>query len=209
MKTNHKINPLILAVTVLVLLANGLAHADNIYVSSYIGGTIEKFDWSGNRTTFASCLDHSVGLAFDSSGNLYVGTSSTIEKFDSSGNKSTFASGLPSTNGLAFAFDSSGYLYAASYGNGTITRFDSSGNGTIFVSSVNRPHGLAFDSSGYLYAVNHGNGTITKFDSSGNGTIFASGLDTPIFIATQVPEPASAAIMTLAGLFIALKRRKR
>ena len=36
------------------------------------------------------------GLAFDSSGNLYVGhfSNMTIEKFDSSGNGTTFASGL-------------------------------------------------------------------------------------------------------------------
>jgi DNA-binding beta-propeller fold protein YncE len=80
---------------VLVLLTSVIAHADYIYVSCY--GTIEKFDSSGNRSTFASGL-YSMGLAFDSSGNLYAAEYDygTIEKFDSSGNRSIFASGLNS-----------------------------------------------------------------------------------------------------------------
>ncbi|MGB7580849.1 MAG: hypothetical protein WBL85_00180, partial [Sedimentisphaerales bacterium] len=64
MKTHPKINTVILAVTVLVLLPSTLAFADNIYVSSYNPeflyfygpGNIYKFDSSGTRTTFASGL---------------------------------------------------------------------------------------------------------------------------------------------------------
>ena len=58
-------------------------------------GGIIKFDSSGNRSTFASGV-LALGLAFDSSDNLYAADwkNSTVFKFDSSGNMSTFASGL-------------------------------------------------------------------------------------------------------------------
>ena len=43
----------LLTLTVLVLLAGSLAHADNIFVSSFYSGTIKKFDSSGNVSLFA------------------------------------------------------------------------------------------------------------------------------------------------------------
>ena len=57
--------------------------------------------------------------------DIYVATaySNTIVKFDSNGNGSVFAnSGLNQPRELAF--DSSGNLYAANYGNSTIVKFD-------------------------------------------------------------------------------------
>ena len=104
--------------------------------------TIEKFDSSGNGTTFASGVP-SYGLAFDSSGNLYVSGCSvgTIMKFDSSGNKSIFASGLDYPYGLAC--DSSGNLYASEYYSGTIDKFDSSGNMSTFASGLEDPEFIA------------------------------------------------------------------
>jgi hypothetical protein len=190
---------------VLVLLTSVIAHADYIYVSCY--GTIEKFDSSGNRSTFASGL-YSRGLAFDSSGNLYAADNgiNTIDKFDSSGNRSTFASFSTMDGGIGLAFDSSGNLYATDYGYGTIEKFDSSGNRSTFASGL-YSMGLAFDSSGNLYAAEYDYGTIEKFDSSGNRSIFASGLNSPMFVAVQpIPEPATAIIMALGAVM--LKRRR-
>jgi sugar lactone lactonase YvrE len=181
--------------------------SSNLYVACFPSGvgTIEKFDSSGNRSTFASGLGGPQGLAFDSSGNLYVATSSTIEKFDSSGNGSIFASGLGSPQGLAF--DSSGNLYVASFYDSTIEKFDSSGNGSLFASGLSRPLGLAFDSSDNLYVANF-RGMIYKFDSSGNRSTFASGLNYyPNFIATQVPEPASAMLMAIGGAILSFRRK--
>ena len=101
---------------------------------------------------------------------------------------------------MGLAFDSSGYLYAASWLSGTISKFDSSGNGTtFFVSRFDRPTGLAFDSSGYLYAASWLSGTIEKFDSSGNMSLFAWGLREPACIATQIPEPATLLLLGLGA----------
>ena len=116
MKRNHyKLCTTLFATSVLIFLTSTIARADNIYVSFGGNMTIEKFNSSGNGTTFASGLDMPTGLAFGSDGYLYVAqrTKGTIEKFNSNGKATIFASGLYDTYNLAF--DSSGNLYADGY----------------------------------------------------------------------------------------------
>ena len=108
---------------------------------------------------------------------LYVTmNNNTIVSYDTTGNNgstiaasvATFAStNLSSPNGLAF--DSSGNLYAANYGNNTISKFNASGGYVSNITTnVNGPTDLAFDSSGNLYAANYGSSsTISKFNSAG------------------------------------------
>ena len=102
---------------------------------------------------------------------------------------------------MGLAFDSSGNLYVSNQGANTISKLDPSGNESIFVSSgLNQPMGLAFDSGGNLYVVNNGNlgnNTIVKIDAKGNESVFASGLQNAGFIAIQVPEPATWAILVM------------
>jgi DNA-binding beta-propeller fold protein YncE len=81
------------------------------------------------------------------------------------------------------AFDSSGNLYAANYGNGTISKISSSGNVTQFASGLNFIYGLVFDSSGNLYASEYVNDTVSKITPNGTITPFASGLDGPYGLA--------------------------
>jgi outer membrane protein assembly factor BamB len=75
-------------------------------------------------------LNTPYGVAFDSSGNLYVANyyGDTVSEFDSGGNLITgsFAPGLNLPTGLAF--DGSGNLYVANTDNNTVSEFDSSGN---------------------------------------------------------------------------------
>src|SRR4051812_6166713 len=72
----------------------------------------------------------------------------TIEKFDSDGNNlGAFAStGLSDPHGLAF--DSSGNLSVANFGDNTLTMFSSTGAVLSEVSTGANPFGLAFDSNG-------------------------------------------------------------
>ena len=110
-----------------------LDSSGNLYVPNYRNNdTIMKYDSSGNGSVFVSGLSLPSGLAFDSSGNLYVGShNNTITKYDSSGNESDFTSwGLNRPWGLAF--DSSNNLYAVNNWGHTITKYDSSGSGSIF-----------------------------------------------------------------------------
>src|ERR1700722_9643338 len=95
-------------------LALGLAHAasaQDLYAADISGGNIFKYTPGGVKTTFASGLLEPDSLAFDSSGNLYVGShapNTSIFKFTPSGVMTTFASGASNIDGLAF--DSSGNL---------------------------------------------------------------------------------------------------
>lgn len=84
------------------------------------------------------------GLAFDSSGNLYVGYQDPedIWKFDSHGNGSFFANA--DSNPLGLAFDSSGYLYVADEnGDGIIEKYDTNGVESVFASGLVDPVGIA------------------------------------------------------------------
>jgi sugar lactone lactonase YvrE len=165
--------------------------ADTFYVSDAAGNppdAVEKIDSGGNRSIFALGGDTgrplwgAEGLAFDSSGNLYVASydNGNVVKYDGNGNATIFASGLLQPTGLVF--DGSGNLYVACYGdgsgtNGTIQKFDTNGNGSTFASFLRSPEALAY-ANGNIYVSNYGFGQILKYDSNGNVSLFAS-VNTP------------------------------
>jgi sugar lactone lactonase YvrE len=193
----------------------------NLYVANDGDNTIEKFNSTGQGTVFASTgVSGPTGLAFDTNGNLFVANTlgNTIEKFNSSGVGTVFAnlaSGLDDPVGLAF--DTKGNLYVSNVGvdppfANAITKFTPGGVVTNFASGLNQPAGLAFDSSGNLYVANSGAATIVKYTSNGSGSTFASsGLYAPLFIAIQVPEPATWILVAFGiGAFLGgchLRRR--
>src|SRR5206468_5456282 len=79
--------------------------ADTLYVANYSNNTIEEFTAGGVGSVFASTgLSNPNGLAFDSTGNLYVANGdSTIKKFTTAGVGSVFASiGSGGQRGPAF-----------------------------------------------------------------------------------------------------------
>ena len=163
------------------------ASAQDLYVSNYlsaVGNTsIDKIAADGTVSTFATGLRNPNGLAFDQSGNLYVGdylggTSSTIKKITPGGVVSTFASGL---NDVAYlAFDPSGNLFAAEYSAGKIIKITPNGAVSTFASGLSGPYGLAFDASGNLFESNYANNTINKISPSGTVSSFVtSGLNHP------------------------------
>jgi hypothetical protein len=95
-----------------------------------------------------------VGLAFDSSGNLFVSIETftdpgadSIVYFSPTGVKSPFATGLTTPRGLAF--DSLGDLFVAEAGvpeipGGDIKKFAPDGTWTPFASGFGRPEFLTF-----------------------------------------------------------------
>jgi len=188
MKNEVKTYSLGLIALVLLLVPPVSAPADTIYVSNYNDGTIDKVSSNGVVSVFATGLNHPMGLAFDSSGNLYVADSgnSQIVKFGPNGNPSVFAS-TGTEGSIGLAFDKSGNLYAALYGFNAIVEFTPSGSpfySPFATSGVSAPTGLAFDQTGNLYVANTGNNTIEKFDANGHGTPFVTtGLNLPLALA--------------------------
>jgi sugar lactone lactonase YvrE len=133
-----------------------LDSAGNLYAAVADEQTIYKFTTNGTRSVFAgpSAFTENafpVGLAFDSTGNLFVSTegdpgNDTILEFTPTGMESTFATGLNNPRGLAF--DGSGYLFVAESNpapDGDILKFaPGGGEPTVFASGIDLPEFLTF-----------------------------------------------------------------
>jgi sugar lactone lactonase YvrE len=134
----------------------------NLYATASGAQTIYKFAPNGAPTVFVgpsafTAGVYPIGLAFDSSGNLFVSTncfapdvcapgSDTILKFTPTGVESTYATGLTNPRGLAF--DSSGNLFVAETNpapDGDILKYPpGGGSSTVFASGLNVPQFLTF-----------------------------------------------------------------
>jgi sugar lactone lactonase YvrE len=189
----------------------------NFFVADSQNHAIRKITTNGVVTTFAGKLgvsgsangtgtgaefDSPSGLAFDSSGNLFVSDTgnSTIRKIKPSGVVSTFAgivgeSGF--TNGaagsaqfsspLGIAVAPNGTIYVADSGNhcireisgGVVSTFAGSpgiwgsADGGGTNAQFNGPVGLAFDSRTNLFVSDANNDTIRKITPDGTVTTFA------------------------------------
>lgn len=162
--------------------------AGNLYASEAPGngtGNIYEFTPAGVRTTYAShtnaniYVPFTVGLAFDSTGDLFVGeggSSPGIYEFTTNGTQSYFYD--PGTGPYGIAFDSAGDMFATIDANGSIYEFTNgvASNVGTFAYGLSSPLGLAFDSAGNLYETDQSGGHIYKFTTNGTQSTFASGL---------------------------------
>jgi sugar lactone lactonase YvrE len=117
------------------------------------------------------------GLAFDRSGNLFVGDfkTDTIFKVAPDGTRSAFATGVHWPNNIAF--DATGNLYAlspAGESKGAILKFSPDGTKSTFASGVGFPLSLAFDSAGNLFVSEMDSGSIFRFTPDGSKGTFAT-----------------------------------
>ena len=160
-------------------------------MADYDNGIIYQYKPSGSRATFASGLNHPVGMALDSAGNLFVADNSigniyegSIYKYKPDGSRVTLAVLNPGDRPSDLAFDSMGNLYMADLG-GKIYRYALSGvlrrqGRTTFGSVPNSAQSLAFDSVGNLFVVDVGDANgkgnaIYEFTAQGARSTFAKG----------------------------------
>ncbi len=179
----------------------------------------------------SSGLDGPTGLAFDSSGNLYIvndgnntitvipKTTGTIFGQSVTANtpvKLNIPTGL--LNGpYDLAFDQAGNLYVTNWGNGSTITVIPKTTGTVFGQSVTAntpvklnagaglvyPTALAFDSSGNLYIANDGNSTITVIPKT-TGTVFGQSNNLTIKLSSGLLDGPFGMAFDLSGnLYIA------
>jgi sugar lactone lactonase YvrE len=181
MKTIRRLLPL------LFLIAISTAHAqNNLYVSVNGDRSIVEYTPAGTSITFASGFTLPRGLAFDSSGNLFLGMTATppgnhihgkVFKFSALGHQSILGNAARAQfEGVAV--DTAGNVFAVAINEqfpfaGTIYKFAPDGTRTIFGSTPGQTFDLAFDSAGNLFAADGGDQTIYKFTPNGTRTVFA------------------------------------
>ena len=151
-------------------------------MADYGSGHVYKLRPDGARTIFAS-LSAPEGLAFDSTGNLFVGETYTghIYKYTPDGVRSRFASGF--IGAIDLAFDRADNLFVSVRVPGSVTKnvykFTPDGVRTLFASGMFAPASLAFDYRGNLFVVDLGltevPSAIYEFKPNGSRTTFATG----------------------------------
>jgi sugar lactone lactonase YvrE len=138
-------------------------------------------------TAFATGLTNPAGLAFDSTGNLYVSSfesdtqTGTVSRVTSDGSISLFATDVHSP--FALAFDHAGNLFVSSLNAGIVSQVTSDGTVSVFSTNFLQPAGLAFDSAGDLYVADLESGTVSKVTTNGTVSVFATNLFYPTSLA--------------------------
>jgi len=164
--------------------------ASNLFVST--GSSIVKIAPDGTQSTFASGLEGAWPLAFDRSGNLYVGENpvgaSFILKFAPDGSRTTFKTfPAPGSSITALAFGPGGDLFLLR--GGSILKVRPDGSSTTFAAGNFSWSSLAFDTAGNLFvgqsAYNSNDPAILKFTPNGTATTFATGVLLPWALAFE------------------------
>jgi sugar lactone lactonase YvrE len=173
---------ILLTIATAGLLLSGLpaaSRADILYVTIGLPDSIQKITSNGSNTVFTtSNLSGPQGIAFDSSGNLYVANAGNhvIEKFTQGGAGSFFADTGAGTTPTGLTFDGSGNLFVSTFNFDTIQKFTAGGTGSLFATTAvsSGPTGLAFDRAGNLFVSYEGPNSIEEFTTGGSGSSFAA-----------------------------------
>ena len=191
MKTRSLIFATLLFVVLLPLRLS--ANPGDIYVTD--NTNIWKFSPDGTGTLFASVPSRPRGMAFDKSGNLFVGVLDTnfhdgqgrVLKFAPDGTFTVFATGLGFPQGMAF--DRGGNLLVAGSSPGILYKVTPSGNVTALVTfdpdvNASEPFGVAFDFTNTLFLADAGgnNNGIYMINPAGRTSTFVN-LDTALDVA--------------------------
>jgi uncharacterized protein (TIGR03437 family) len=198
-------------------------------ITTYAGTGTAGFAGDGKAATAAQLSDP-IGVAVDSSGNLYIADAgnNVIRKVTTSGTISTIAgnntAGYAGDTGdptkaqlndpVAVAVDSSGNVFIADANNGVIRMVSGSTINTIVggaatpFTQLNHPDGLALGPGGIIYIADTGNKRIAKFSNgaltsfAGNGSSAFSGDNGPALNAS-LNDPYGVAVDAMGNVYIA------
>lgn len=155
------------------------SQAQELWVSSYFGDTVRRYDLQTGQalgTVQSGHLDGPLGMAMAPDGTVSVTSelSNAVEQFDTAGNwLRTYTQGVAESP-TAIAYDSQGRGYVAEFNKNQVSRFSSTGQSMgLFVDptegGLNGPDlGMVFGPDGNLYVPSFNNGAILRYDANGN-----------------------------------------
>jgi len=164
-----------------LLSSAGTAQAALVYSANFASGTISSWNTSNpgaGATTILSGIAGPIGVATDSSGNIYVsstGNGGEIRKYTQGGSFVTSLAGTGFT--FALAFDSSDNLYYNSVTLGGTYKTTTSLTSGNFFASGSSPTGMFINASGNVSVVNVNGGNFPYVDTYDSGGGLIGGLD--------------------------------
>jgi sugar lactone lactonase YvrE len=202
--SNYSVKPFVTS----LINPSGLAVDRNgdLFVSCRNDGTIHRITPEGRAEQWIEGMGIATGIAFDHSGNLYVGDrSGTIFKISPSREIFVFATLEPSIAAYHLAFHPGGDLYVtgpttSSYDR--VYRITHGGEVQVFYRGLGRPQGLAFDRDANLYvaASYSGRRGIVRITPPGHADIVLSGSG----LVGLALQPSGRAILTTTGALFTL-----
>ncbi len=188
------------------LLTNGLNNPQSIapapdgglYVSEFSTGAITHIALNGTKTLIASGISSIKGIAVDSNGLIFAGTTyGSIYRVTPGGVPEVFVSIGTFDHIDDLAIDANNNVYVLDGGFGSIHKITPAGELSYFYNGLanglgtgvlNNSMSMSFDKSGNLYVTNNYNNYgearcgvsyISKFDKLGNHSYFYVGLNAP------------------------------
>jgi sugar lactone lactonase YvrE len=171
---SKSIRVVLLAILVAVMSLATKAQAADLYVSSSSSATIHRFGADGSdlgTVASAPSLIFPAGIAFNSSGNLFVASlAGIIQQFGPTGTDLGMFGGVLFGTPFNLAFNSSGNLFVANLFSNTIHEFGP--NGADLGTFASTPgttgnYGIAFDSSGNLFVSSQASNTANTIHEFG------------------------------------------
>jgi sugar lactone lactonase YvrE len=119
----------VLALSLPVISHSFTLNAGDILISNHTGNNVQRLDpITGIVTTLTTISNTPIGLAFDTSFNLYINSGNGIQRLDrQTDTLSTFFTGTGQREGLTFD-PTTGHLFSVSFGANRIEEVDLSGN---------------------------------------------------------------------------------
>jgi streptogramin lyase len=158
------------------------AQTNSLYVSSFLGGWVDKVDVAQGTFVHFAVVPSGVQEVFDAWGNLYVAETGTgiVVRVSPTGGVTTAFSGFTYPSGLER--DDAGDFYVADQGAETVTKLAPGGE-VLRVTPIAHPYSLRFGPDGNLYVAQTASSLISRITPDGNVLPFSTAVMQPSYLA--------------------------